>query len=82
MKTIMDQRNLTGNPPVPPFERDQEEADLTGDDKKHFEADIDAMNVILLRILSDIYNYVDACKTAQTMWQRIQKLIQGTNLRK
>ncbi|GJY65816.1 hypothetical protein Tco_0468054 [Tanacetum coccineum] len=79
---MTNQGNSFGNPPVPPFERDQEEADLTSDDKKHFEADIDAMNVILLGIPNDIYNYVDACKTAQAMWQRVKRLMQGTDLSK
>ncbi|GJV52421.1 hypothetical protein Tco_1448162 [Tanacetum coccineum] len=79
---MTNQGNSFGNPPVPPFERDQEEAYLTGDDKKHFEADIDAMNVILLGIPNDIYNYVDACKTAQAMWQRVKRLMQGTDLSK
>ncbi|GKC79782.1 hypothetical protein Tco_1130556 [Tanacetum coccineum] len=82
MKTITDQGNPTSNPRVPPFERDQVEADLTGDDKKRFKADIDAMNAILLGIPNDIYNSIDACKTAQAMWQRVQRLIQGTDLSK
>ncbi|GJR77216.1 hypothetical protein Tco_0089581 [Tanacetum coccineum] len=60
MKTITDQGNPTSNPRVPPFERDQVEADLTGDDKKRFKADIDAMNAILLGIPNDIYNSIDA----------------------
>nr|GFB16725.1 hypothetical protein [Tanacetum cinerariifolium] len=48
MKKLTDQGNPTGNPPVPSFERDQEEDDFTSDDKKQFEAYIDAMNEILL----------------------------------
>ncbi|GJX32960.1 hypothetical protein Tco_0242815 [Tanacetum coccineum] len=56
------------------------EADLTGDDKKHFKANIDAMNAILLGIPNDIYNFVDACKTAQAMWQRVKRFMQGTDL--
>ncbi|GJS45887.1 hypothetical protein Tco_0596008 [Tanacetum coccineum] len=79
---MMDRGNPTGNPHVPPFERDQKEADLTGDDKKRFEAGIDAMYAILLGIPNDIYNSVDACKTAQAMWQRVKRLIQGTDLSK
>ncbi|GJY64111.1 retrovirus-related pol polyprotein from transposon TNT 1-94 [Tanacetum coccineum] len=58
------------------------EADLTGNDKKRFEADIDAMNAILLGIPNDIYNFVYACKTAQVMWQRVERLMQGTDLSK
>ncbi|GJR64594.1 hypothetical protein Tco_0010659 [Tanacetum coccineum] len=54
---------------------------LTGNDKKRFEGDIDAMNTILLGIQNDIYNSVDACKTAKAMWTRVRRLMQGTNLR-
>nr|GEW86276.1 hypothetical protein [Tanacetum cinerariifolium] len=38
MKEFTDQGNLDGNPPVPPFKRIQEEADLMGDDKKRTDA--------------------------------------------
>ncbi|GJV77057.1 hypothetical protein Tco_1508641 [Tanacetum coccineum] len=69
MKPIMDPRNTTGDPIVKPYPRLKKEEDLTGDDKKRFKADIDAMNAILLGIPNDIYNFVDACKTPQTMWQ-------------
>ncbi|GKB92566.1 putative ribonuclease H-like domain-containing protein [Tanacetum coccineum] len=71
MKEITDQGNPDGNPLVPPFKRIQEEAYLNGDDKKMFEADIDAINAILLGTLNNIYNFVDGCKTTQAMWQRI-----------
>ncbi|GKA30422.1 hypothetical protein Tco_0716727 [Tanacetum coccineum] len=56
----------------------QIEDDLTGDDLKHYEAEIEAMNLILISIPNDIYIYVDACKTAQAMWQRVERLMQGT----
>ncbi|GJX61518.1 hypothetical protein Tco_0294418 [Tanacetum coccineum] len=72
MKKMMDLGNPTGNPPVGPFKRDYKYANLNGDDKKRFEANIDAMNEILLGIPNDIYNSVDACKTAQAMWQQFQ----------
>ncbi|GJW59026.1 hypothetical protein Tco_0105757 [Tanacetum coccineum] len=62
-------KEYDGNPPIPPFKRIQEEADLKGDDKKRFEAFIDAMNAILLGLSNEIYNFVNACKTAQAMWQ-------------
>ncbi|GJS56315.1 hypothetical protein Tco_0629677 [Tanacetum coccineum] len=58
-----------------------EEKYLTGNDKKRFEGDIDAMNTILLGIPNDIYNSVDACKTAKAMWTHVRRLMQGTNLR-
>ncbi|GJU17592.1 hypothetical protein Tco_1145558 [Tanacetum coccineum] len=40
--------------------RPQTEDDLTGDDLKHYEAEIEAMNLILISIPNDIYNSVDA----------------------
>ncbi|GJV54823.1 hypothetical protein Tco_1455828 [Tanacetum coccineum] len=52
--------------------------DLTGDALKHYEAKIEAMNLILISIPNDIYNSVDACTTAQAMWQRVERLMRGT----
>ncbi|GKA26063.1 hypothetical protein Tco_0712172 [Tanacetum coccineum] len=56
----------------------QTEDDLTRDDLKHYEAEIEAMNLILISILNDIYNSVDACTIAQAMWQRVERLMRGT----
>nr|GEU73670.1 copia protein [Tanacetum cinerariifolium] len=56
----------------------QIEDDLTGYDLKHYEAKIEAMNLILISILNDIYNSVDACTTGQAMWQRVERLMRGT----
>nr|GEZ99550.1 hypothetical protein [Tanacetum cinerariifolium] len=70
MKEIEDQGNPDGNPRVPPFKRIQEEAYLMGNYKKRVEADIDAMNAVLLGIPNNIYNSVDACKTTRAMWQQ------------
>ncbi|GJV31320.1 hypothetical protein Tco_1391720 [Tanacetum coccineum] len=42
----------------------EKEDDLTGDDLKQYETNIDAMNLILLPIPNDIYNSVDACENA------------------
>ncbi|GKC51968.1 hypothetical protein Tco_1074713 [Tanacetum coccineum] len=81
LKEITDHGNPDDNPPVPPFQRIKKEADFTGDDKKRFEENIDAMNAILLGIPNDIYNSV-ACKTSQAMWQRVKRLMQGTDLSK
>ncbi|GJT20554.1 hypothetical protein Tco_0890491 [Tanacetum coccineum] len=55
-----------------------EEEDLRGDDLKHYEAEIGAMNLILISILNCIYNSVDACTTAKAMWQRVESLMRGT----
>ncbi|GJX96049.1 hypothetical protein Tco_0351847 [Tanacetum coccineum] len=56
----------------------QTEDVLTGDDLKHYEAEIKAMNLILISILNEIYNSVDACTTAKAMWERVERLMRGT----
>ncbi|GJR33255.1 hypothetical protein Tco_1109487 [Tanacetum coccineum] len=46
----------------------------------YYYADIKVMNYILQGIPNDIYNSVYACKDAQTMWNRIKRLMQGTTI--
>ncbi|GJS34309.1 retrovirus-related pol polyprotein from transposon TNT 1-94 [Tanacetum coccineum] len=58
--------------------RMQKEEDLRGDDLKHYKAEIEAMNLILISIPNDIYNSVDACTTAKVIWQRVERLMRGT----
>nr|GEU99195.1 hypothetical protein [Tanacetum cinerariifolium] len=57
----------------------QKEEDLRGDDLKHYEAEIEIMNLILISIPNDIYNSMDAFTTAKAMWQRVeQRLIEDS----
>ncbi|GJX67600.1 hypothetical protein Tco_0303327 [Tanacetum coccineum] len=65
-------------PPDSQSPRLQTEDDLTGDDLKYYEAEIEAMNLILISIPNEIYNFVDACKNAQAMWQIVEQLMRGT----
>ncbi|GJX12341.1 hypothetical protein Tco_0204099 [Tanacetum coccineum] len=51
--------------------------DLRGDDLKHYEVEIEAMNLILISIPNDIYNSMDACTTAKAIWQRVERLVRG-----
>ncbi|GJW82601.1 hypothetical protein Tco_0146576 [Tanacetum coccineum] len=60
--------------------RPKTEDDLTGDVLKQYEADIKAINLILISLPNDIYNSVDACQTAREMWLRVERLMQGTAL--
>nr|GEW38792.1 retrovirus-related Pol polyprotein from transposon TNT 1-94 [Tanacetum cinerariifolium] len=55
--------------------RMQKEEDLKGDDLKHYKAEIEEMNLILISIPNDIYNSVDACTTAKAKWQRVERLM-------
>ncbi|GJT61605.1 retrovirus-related pol polyprotein from transposon TNT 1-94 [Tanacetum coccineum] len=57
-------------------ETTQKEEDLTGDDLKQYEADIEAMNLIVISIPNDIYNSVNACQNTRDMWNRVKRLIQ------
>ncbi|GKG19411.1 hypothetical protein Tco_0376510, partial [Tanacetum coccineum] len=52
--------------------------DLQGDALLHYDAKIEAMNLILLSLTNDIYNSVDACTTAKAMWKRVERLMKGT----
>nr|GEW45027.1 hypothetical protein [Tanacetum cinerariifolium] len=56
----------------------KKEEDLRGDNVKHHEAEIEAMNLILIFIPNYIYNSVDACTTAKAMWQRVERLMRGS----
>ncbi|GJV83019.1 hypothetical protein Tco_1522917 [Tanacetum coccineum] len=69
-------KEFTPSKTEPP--RMQKEKDLKRDDLKHYEAEIVAMNLILISIPNDIYNSVDTCTTAQAMWQRVERLMRGT----
>ncbi|GKC45419.1 hypothetical protein Tco_1063141 [Tanacetum coccineum] len=78
MKEIHDSTSTTKNL----VKRLQTVDDLTGDEKKQYDADIDAINLILLGIPNDIYNFMDACKDARAMGNRERRLMQGTDLSK
>ncbi|GJQ99311.1 hypothetical protein Tco_0522296 [Tanacetum coccineum] len=52
--------------------------DLQGDALLHFDAEMKLMNLILLSIPNDIYNYVDACTSAKDIWKRVERLMRGT----
>nr|GEW22441.1 copia protein [Tanacetum cinerariifolium] len=73
-------KDFTPSDSEPP--RKQTEDDLIGDDLKHYEAEIEAVNLILIFIPNDIYKSVDACTTTQAMWQRVERLMRGTIQRK
>ncbi|GKC19636.1 hypothetical protein Tco_1021786, partial [Tanacetum coccineum] len=62
--------------------RTQNVDNLTGDDLKQYEADIEAMNLILISIPNDIYNSIDACQNARDIWNTVKRLRQGTELSK
>ncbi|GJY07899.1 hypothetical protein Tco_0374953, partial [Tanacetum coccineum] len=59
-------------------QRMQNKDDLRGYELKYYEAEIEAMNLILIFIPNDIYNSVNAFTTAKAMWKRVERLMRGT----
>nr|GEY30291.1 hypothetical protein [Tanacetum cinerariifolium] len=53
---------------------------MSPENKAHFLAEKEAIHLILTRIGDEIYSTVDACQTAQEMWEAIERLQQGESL--
>ncbi|GKC11303.1 hypothetical protein Tco_1008085 [Tanacetum coccineum] len=55
---------------------------ISPENKAHYDADKEAIYLILTRTEDDIYVTVDACKTAHEMWIAIERLQQCESLNK
>ncbi|GJW66247.1 integrase, catalytic region, zinc finger, CCHC-type containing protein [Tanacetum coccineum] len=53
---------------------------MTEINKEQYIANVRVMNYLLQEIPDDIYNSIDASKTAQEMWERIKRLMYGSNV--
>nr|GEX39805.1 reverse transcriptase domain-containing protein [Tanacetum cinerariifolium] len=53
---------------------------MSPENKAHFQAEKEAIHLILTGIGDEIYSIVDACQTAQEMWEAIKMLQQGESL--
>nr|GEX96462.1 integrase, catalytic region, zinc finger, CCHC-type, peptidase aspartic, catalytic [Tanacetum cinerariifolium] len=53
---------------------------MSPENKAHFEAEKEAIHLILTRIKDEIYSTVDACQAAQEVWEAIERLQQGESL--
>nr|GEX04447.1 hypothetical protein [Tanacetum cinerariifolium] len=53
---------------------------MTKINKKQYIADVRVMNYLLQAIPNDIYNSVDVCKNAKKMWERIKRLMCGSDV--
>ncbi|GJV70602.1 hypothetical protein Tco_1490597 [Tanacetum coccineum] len=53
---------------------------MTKINKKQYIADVRVMNYLLQAIPNDIYNSVDACKTALEIWEQIKRLMYGSDV--
>nr|GEV62990.1 hypothetical protein [Tanacetum cinerariifolium] len=55
---------------------------MSPENKDHFLAEKKAIHLILTGIGDEIYSTVDACQTAQEMWEAIERLQQGKEITK
>nr|GEY76744.1 ribonuclease H-like domain-containing protein [Tanacetum cinerariifolium] len=53
---------------------------MSPENKDHVLAEKEAIHLILTRIRDEIYSTIDACQTAQEMWEAIERLQQGESL--
>ncbi|GJW55788.1 hypothetical protein Tco_0099873 [Tanacetum coccineum] len=53
---------------------------MTAENKLYFQAEKEAIFLILTGIGDEIYSTVDACNTAKEMWTAIERLQQGESL--
>nr|GEV33149.1 integrase, catalytic region, zinc finger, CCHC-type, peptidase aspartic, catalytic [Tanacetum cinerariifolium] len=53
---------------------------MIASNKSQYIADVKVMNYLLQAIPNDIYNSVDACKIAKEIWERIKRLMFGSDV--
>ncbi|GJT28039.1 retrovirus-related pol polyprotein from transposon TNT 1-94 [Tanacetum coccineum] len=71
----------TKNSPAVPEQTTVETVmNVTPKNRAHFESEKEAIHLILTGIGDEIYSTVDACQTAQEMWEAIERLQQGESL--
>nr|GEV52291.1 integrase, catalytic region, zinc finger, CCHC-type, peptidase aspartic, catalytic [Tanacetum cinerariifolium] len=68
------------SPAVPEHMTVETPTNMSPENKPHFLAKKEAVHLILTVIGDDIYSTVDACQTAQEMWETIERLQQGQRL--
>nr|GEW99129.1 retrovirus-related Pol polyprotein from transposon TNT 1-94 [Tanacetum cinerariifolium] len=62
------------SPAVPAHTTVETPANMSPENKAHFLAEKEAIHLIMTGIGDDIYSTVDACQTAQEMWEAIERL--------
>ncbi|GJS70710.1 retrovirus-related pol polyprotein from transposon TNT 1-94 [Tanacetum coccineum] len=68
------------SPAVPKQTTVEKVMNMTLENIAHFESEKEAIHLILTGIGDEIYSSVDACQTAQEMWEAIERLQQGESL--
>nr|GEZ01037.1 hypothetical protein [Tanacetum cinerariifolium] len=73
----------TDDPPaVPEHTTVETPMNMSPENKDHFIAEKAAIHLIVTGIGDEIYSTVDACQTAQEMWEAIERLQQGKEIAK
>ncbi|GJT05155.1 hypothetical protein Tco_0839617 [Tanacetum coccineum] len=57
-------------------------SNISPENKAHYDAEKEAIHLLLTRTGDEIYSNVDACKTAHDIWIAIERLQQGESLNK
>nr|GEV83422.1 retrovirus-related Pol polyprotein from transposon TNT 1-94 [Tanacetum cinerariifolium] len=68
------------SPAIPEHTTVETPANMSPENKAHFQTEKEAIHLILTGIGDDIYSTVDACHTTQEMWEAIERLQQGQRL--
>nr|GFB34011.1 hypothetical protein [Tanacetum cinerariifolium] len=68
------------SPAIPENTTVETPMNMSPENKAHFESEKEAIHLILTGIGDKIYSIVDACQTAQEMWEAIERLQQGESL--
>nr|GEV03455.1 retrovirus-related Pol polyprotein from transposon TNT 1-94 [Tanacetum cinerariifolium] len=68
------------SPTIPEYIIVETPMNMSTENKAHFEAENEAIHLILTRIGDEIYSTVDARQTAQNIWEAIERLQQGESL--
>ncbi|GJU02553.1 hypothetical protein Tco_1112891 [Tanacetum coccineum] len=68
------------NPAIPKRTAVETILNMSPENKEHYQAEKEAIHLLLTGIGDDIYSTVDACKTAHEMWIAIERLQQGESL--
>nr|GEV67840.1 retrovirus-related Pol polyprotein from transposon TNT 1-94 [Tanacetum cinerariifolium] len=67
------------SPAIPKHTTVETPMNMSPENKAHFEAEKEAIHLILTGIGDEIYSTVDACQTAQEIWEAIERLQQEFN---
>nr|GFB51871.1 hypothetical protein [Tanacetum cinerariifolium] len=68
------------SPAIPEHTIVETPMNMSPKNKAHFQAKKEAIHLILAGIGNEIYSTVDACQTAQEIWEAIERLQQGESL--